>query len=239
MHLDQLPIRTQDYLKVIYDLQEWGGTVSSSGVAEALGQKASTTSEGLKRLAAQGLITHEPYKSIELTDKGHRLAVQMVRRHRLIEMYLCTHVGYSWDEVHDEAEHMEHAVSDLFVERISALLGHPTRDPHGDPIPDAHGVMPAVDIMPLTTVAVGECVTVDRISDHDPELLRYLATHEVTPGARIRVAAKPYPEMVVIELCPTHGETQIEPHPISVAATSADSIQVRADSRQACPTSER
>src|SRR5699024_789269 len=143
VRLSDLPFRSQDYLKAIFDVQEWSGTgVGLTQLAAKVGQQNSTASEAVKRLAAQGLVNHRPYAPITLTDLGYELAIQMVRRHRLIETYLCRELGYSLDEVHDEAEELEHAVSDKFLARIDELMGYPDRDPHGDPIPNVAGQLP-------------------------------------------------------------------------------------------------
>ena len=141
MHLEELPTRSQDYLKVLWDLSEHsGGTpVALKDVAGRLEQKVPTASEAIKKLAAQGLVEHERYQGVSLSPAGRELAMQMVRRHRLIETFLVRTLGYRWDQVHDEAEALEHAVSDFMVERMAAVLGHPERDPHGDPIPAADG----------------------------------------------------------------------------------------------------
>src|SRR5699024_12575736 len=121
-----------------------------------------------------------------LTDLGYELAIQMVRRHRLIETYLCRELGYSLDEVHDEAEELEHAVSDKFLARIDELMGYPDRDPHGDPIPNVAGQLPETESFPLSEAAVGDVLCVERGSDSDPDLLRHLAGSGVTPGVHVR-----------------------------------------------------
>jgi len=164
----------QDYLKLIWSSQEWPGqhaTVKS--LAAQLGVAVSTVSDSLKRLDEQGLITHAPYRSIELTERGRRYAISMVRRHRLIETFLVRELGYGWDEVHDEAEVLEHAVSDNMIERIDEKLGHPTRDPHGDPIPSADGDPHLPDAVRLSDLPDGASGVVVRISDDDPDILRY------------------------------------------------------------------
>ena len=133
----------QDYLKVIWTAQEWSlEKVSTKMLAERIGVSASTASESIRKLADQGLVNHEKYGAVTLTEAGRRAALAMVRRHRLMETFLVRELGYSWDEVHDEAEVLEHAVSDRMLDRIDAKLGHPTRDPHGDPIPAADGQVP-------------------------------------------------------------------------------------------------
>ena len=165
---------SQDYLKVIWGAQEWSDVpVTTKLLASRLGVGPSTVSETVKRLADAGLVSHRPYGAVELTALGRAHAVTMVRRHRLLETYLVEKLGYGWDEVHDEAEVLEHAVSDRFVERVAALLGHPDRDPHGDPIPAADGTVHLPDAHVMWEVATGE-YRVARISDADPELLRYL-----------------------------------------------------------------
>ncbi|WP_050066213.1 metal-dependent transcriptional regulator [Rhodococcus sp. RD6.2] len=164
----------QDYLKVIWTAGEWSGEqVSTKMLAERIGVSASTVSEAIRKLSDQGLVDHAKYGSISLTDSGRAAAVAMVRRHRLIETYLVGELGYGWDEVHDEAEVLEHAVSDLMIERIDAKLGHPERDPHGDPIPAADGTIPAPQARQLSELADGQSGTVARISDSDPAMLRY------------------------------------------------------------------
>lgn len=165
---------TQDYLKVIWGAQEWGHVpVTTKLLAGRLGVGPSTVSETVKRLADAGLVSHRPYGAVELTEAGRAHAVAVVRRHRLIETYLVERLGYGWDEVHDEAEVLEHAVSDRFVERVAAVLGHPDRDPHGDPIPAADGSVHLPDARVMWEVEAGRYRVV-RISDADPELLRYL-----------------------------------------------------------------
>lgn len=193
MRLSDLAFRSQDYLKAIFDVQEWSGSgVGLTELAAKVGQQNSTASEAVKRLAAQGLVNHRPYAPVTLTDLGHDLAIQMVRRHRLIETYLCRELGYSLDEVHDEAEELEHAVSDKFLSRIDELMGFPDRDPHGDPIPNAEGQLPASESFPLSEAAPGEVLRVERVSDRDPDLLRHLQGSGVTPGVLIRVDPRPF-----------------------------------------------
>lgn len=184
---------TQDYLKVVWSATEWSDVpVTTKLLAARLGVGASTVSETVRRLADAGLVTHEPYGAVELTDEGRAHALAMVRRHRLLETFLVEVLGYGWDEVHDEAEVLEHAVSDRFVDRVSAHLGHPTRDPHGDPIPAADGAVEALPAVPLWDVQPGPC-QVARISDADPDLLRYLDGVGVVLDARLTVVARHAP----------------------------------------------
>ena len=181
----------QDYLKVIWTAQEWSHEkVSTKMLAERIGVSASTASESIRKLADQGLVDHEKYGAVTLTAAGRDAALAMVRRHRLMETFLVRELGYSWDEVHDEAEVLEHAVSDRMLSRIDAKLGYPTRDPHGDPIPAADGQVPTPDARQLSVCHDGDTGTVARISDSDPEMLRYLAEREIAPGAEVRVEDK-------------------------------------------------
>jgi DtxR family transcriptional regulator, Mn-dependent transcriptional regulator len=181
---------TQDYLKVIWSAREWSDQpVTTKLLAARLGVGASTVSETVRRLADAGLVTHEPYGAVGLTDAGERHALAMVRRHRLIETFLVEVLGYGWDEVHDEAEVLEHAVSDLFVERLADHLGNPVRDPHGDPIPGPDGTFDAPPATALWDAEPGAWA-VARISDADPELLRYLEGVGLVLDARVRVVER-------------------------------------------------
>ncbi len=181
----------QDYLKVIWTAQEWSlGKVSTKLLAERIGVSASTASESIRKLAEQGLVDHEKYGGVTLTEEGRRAALAMVRRHRLMETFLVRELGYGWDEVHDEAEVLEHAVSDLMLDRIDAKLGHPTRDPHGDPIPAADGQVPTPPARQLSECPAGDAGTVARISDSDPEMLRYFDSVGISLDSRLRVLAR-------------------------------------------------
>jgi DtxR family Mn-dependent transcriptional regulator len=181
----------QDYLKVIWNAQEWSlDKVSTKMLAEKLGVSASTASESIRKLAEQGLVDHEKYGAVTLTESGRRAALAMVRRHRLLEAFLVKELGYSWDEVHDEAEVLEHAVSDRLVARIDAKLGFPQRDPHGDPIPGSDGQVPTPAARQLWSCADGETGVVARISDKDPEMLRYFDSIGINLDSRLRVLTR-------------------------------------------------
>ncbi|KQY09765.1 DtxR family transcriptional regulator [Mycobacterium sp. Root135] len=181
----------QDYLKVIWTAQEWSvDKVSTKMLAERIGVSASTASESIRKLADQGLVDHEKYGAVTLTDAGRLAALAMVRRHRLMETFLVRELGYGWDEVHDEAEVLEHAVSDRMLDRIDAKLGFPTRDPHGDPIPAADGRVPAPDARQLSMCRDGDAATVARISDADPEMLRYFDSVGISLDSRLTVLAR-------------------------------------------------
>ena len=178
----------QDYLKVIWTVQEWSHErISTKLLSEKMSVSASTVSEAIRKLSDQGLVDHARYGSIALTNTGRAAAVSMVRRHRLIETYLVQELGYGWDEVHDEAEILEHAVSDLMISRMDAKLGFPERDPHGDPIPSADGSVPTPPARQLSDFANGERGRVARISDSDPEMLRYFDSVGVSLDVEITV----------------------------------------------------
>jgi DtxR family Mn-dependent transcriptional regulator len=180
----------QDYLKVIWSAQEWSDApVTTKMLADRLGVGASTVSETVRRLGDQGLVTHERYGAVQLTDSGRAHALAMVRRHRLLETFLVRELGYTWDEVHDEAEVLEHAVSDRLVDAVDERLGFPVRDPHGDPIPTRDGRVPTPAAHVLWGLTEGDW-RVARISDADPGLLRYLASVGLVLDAYVRVVER-------------------------------------------------
>ena len=174
------PVAVEDYVKVVYAHTEWQPEpITTSVLASRLGLAASSVTEMVKKLGAQGLVDHVPYGAVSLTTDGTALALRMLRRHRLIETWLVRHFGYGWDEVHDEAEVLEHSLSDRLLDRIDEQLGYPTRDPHGDPIPSRDGRVEQPEAVLLRAVAAGETVRIVRISDRDPQLLRHLEAEAV------------------------------------------------------------
>ncbi|MDO4791589.1 MAG: metal-dependent transcriptional regulator [Buchananella hordeovulneris] len=192
MPLSDLSSSFQNYLKAIWSLQEWTDEpVTASAIAARVQVRLSSTSDAVRKLAALGLVRHAPYGAITLTPLGRRYAIEMVRRHRLLESYLVWQLGYTWDEVHDEAEALEHAVSDLFIERIDAALGHPVRDPHGDPIPSPDGTLPDLEAVALSEIAFDTPVRVERIADDDAAALRHLGTNGVGVGTVLTVQPGP------------------------------------------------
>ena len=177
-----------DYLKTIYHHTEWqDARMTPSQLASELGLAPSSVTEMVQKLAAQGLVTHRPYGPVSLTDDGIRRAAAIIRRHRLIETWLVQEFGYAWDEVHDEAEILEHAVSDRLLERIDERLGRPRFDPHGDAIPDTDGRVQRVPFVLLSEAARGHSGRVLRVSDRDPELLRAVEAAGVAVGADVTV----------------------------------------------------
>jgi len=177
----------EDYLKAIYTLSPEGRPASTSDIAHRLELSAPSVSGMVKRLSEQGLLEHVPYKGVQLTEEGRRAALRMIRRHRILETYLVARLGFGWDTVHEEAERLEHAVSDTLVERMAEALGNPGADPHGEPIPTADGLIEEISATPLSDVPPGETVEVRRVTAGDPDRLRYLASVGLTPGAVITV----------------------------------------------------
>lgn len=181
----------QDYLKGLWHL-EWDANrpVSTTDLAARLGVSAASATNMLKKLAAMGLVAHHPYQGAALTDSGRRIALEVIRHHRLLETYLAEALGVPWDEVHDEAEVLEYVLSEDLESRIAAVLGNPAFDPHGHPIPTKDGAVPAESGRSLWSVADGEAVRVERVSDDAPEGLRYLEWIGVRPGARLDVVGR-------------------------------------------------
>jgi DtxR family Mn-dependent transcriptional regulator len=181
----------EDYAKSIYSLQQraGGGPVSTNALAERCGVTPASASAMLKKLAERGLVIHEPYHGVRLTAAGERLALEMLRHHRLLELYLAEHLDVPWDRVHEEAEALEHVLSEDLEARIAAKLGNPTHDPHGDPIPDRDLVIHERDTEALSALAPGAGGRFVRISDSDPEMLRYLAERGIAIGDRCVVTA--------------------------------------------------
>ncbi|HEY4649065.1 MAG TPA: metal-dependent transcriptional regulator [Gemmatimonadales bacterium] len=198
---ESLTRSVEDYLKAIYQLSPEGRPASTSEIAHLLALSPPSVTGMVKRLSEHGLLEHVPYRGVQLTIEGRRAALRMIRRHRLIEAYLVEFLGYSWDLVHEEAERLEHAVSDTMVERMATALGHPQVDPHGDPIPAADGSIYEPACVPLSDVPIGATVEVHRVSESQPERLRYIASLGLLPGVHITVLDRqPFDELVTIEV---------------------------------------
>src|SRR5262245_52939364 len=184
----------ENYLKAIFQaqsrLERRLDLVPMGQLAAALGVAPGTATTMVKTLAESGLVKYEPYGGVRLTAAGEKLAALVVRRHRLIELFLVQVMGMSWTEVHDEAELLEHAVSDRLIQRIDDMLGRPTHDPHGDPIPNAEGTMPSHHTENLLTCPVGTPLRVTRIADQDPAFLRFIEKHDLKPGQEVQVEAR-------------------------------------------------
>jgi DtxR family Mn-dependent transcriptional regulator len=180
----------EDYLKAIYVLQQGHGRVTTSLVAECFGFAPPSVTGMLQKLAKLDLVSYTPYHGVALTDRGQRIALEVLRHHRLLELFLVRELGYSWEEVHAEAEVLEHVISETLEARIAARLGHPTTDPHGDPIPFANGTIPISTCQPLTQLSLGATGRVTRVTDQHPDHLRYLADLGLVPGAIITLRAR-------------------------------------------------
>jgi DtxR family Mn-dependent transcriptional regulator len=181
----------EDYAKAIYALESRGaGAVTTTAIAERMGVTAASASGMVRKLCELELVSHEPYKGVQLTSKGGRVALEVLRHHRLLELYLAQDLGLPWDRVHDEAEVLEHVLSEELEDLIAAKLGNPTHDPHGDPIPTRDLVMEETPSIALSALEPGASGTFVRISDADPAMLRYLAERGIAPGACFEVVDK-------------------------------------------------
>ena len=192
---EELSPNIQEYLKQIYQITSSGGTASTNQLASALGISAASVTNMVQKLSKTKppYLSYQKHQGVRLTEAGRRAALKIIRRHRLIEHYLVKALGYSWDEVHQEAEVLEHAMSSLLESRIDAALGFPDFDPHGDPIPNADLAIPQVEQISLSNLRVGKSAAVIRVPHEDSEILRYLGKCGLRPGKRITLRARtPY-----------------------------------------------
>src|SRR5579864_1524904 len=180
----------EDYLKALYQLHGDQRPVPTRELAQRLGISSPSVSEMVTRLSAQGLVEHDKYRGQQLTREGRKVALELVRHHRLLEMFLVQVLGYSWDEVHDEAERLEHVISERMEARIFELLGRPELDPHGHAIPSLAGKVRALSDRPLSECRAGETLVVQGVSDDDPGRLRELERRGLLPGIRIEIVAE-------------------------------------------------
>ncbi|EIF00555.1 Mn-dependent transcriptional regulator [Saccharomonospora glauca K62] len=215
----------EDYLRAIYGLEERGEDVTNTSLAARLAVSPSSASGMVTKLSQQGLVEHVPYRGIELTPDGRLLARSVLRRHRLIEAYLVSELGYTWDEVHAEADLLEHVVSDRLVERIAAKLGNPVRDPHGDPIPAVDGSVEEVSTKLLEDLPAGTVGEIVRVWDTDPELLRYLSDRAIGLGQRIEVLERqPFGGPIVVRVGQPPSDTT---HALGREIAQALSVSLR------------
>ena len=180
----------EDYLKVIYAIGKGTGPAATNEIAQRLALAPASVSGMVRRLADQGLLAYERYHGVKLTETGRRAALRTLRRHRVIEAYLARALGIPWDRVHDEAERLEHAASDELVDRMAARIGEPIVDPHGAPIPTRDGAVDETEHTSLAELAVGATGVVARVTDEDPQMLRYLAELSIRPGRQITVKSR-------------------------------------------------
>ncbi|HTP11128.1 MAG TPA: metal-dependent transcriptional regulator [Anaerolineae bacterium] len=186
--MDKLSQPMEDYLKTIYLLQaDSDGGTSTNALADALSVTPASVTSMIKRLVDLKLVRHTPYQAIALTKTGEKVALEIVRHHRLLELYLYEALGYEWDKVHAEADELEHVISEEFEERIAAKLGNPLIDPHGDPIPTKDGALVAIKQQSLLDLEIGQSARITRVSDRDPEMLRYAARLGLRPSTRVKI----------------------------------------------------
>ena len=190
----------EDYLKSIYKLQEKGGKVSTGMLADYLNVKPASVTGMMKKLKSMNLVKHERYQGVTLTDAGMVIALEIIRHHRLLELYLFKALGVPWDGVHEEAEKLEHVISEDVEARMDAFLGYPTTDPHGSPIPDKNGVVLKTPSIPMTDLKNGQSCVVAEVNDSDSALLRHLGSFNLYPGTAFRV----------IEVAPFEGPFTID-----------------------------
>ncbi|HML94670.1 MAG TPA: metal-dependent transcriptional regulator [Thermodesulfobacteriota bacterium] len=179
----------EDYLKAIYEIQKERGKVSTNALSEKLGVAPASVTSMIKKLSEKKLITHKRYQGVMLTSAGQKIALEVIRHHRLVELYLAEALGVPWDKVHDEAEKWEHILSEDLEDRMDAVLGYPTRDPHGSPIPSRDGTLVELDSIPLADLGPGQSGVVAEVSDHDPSLLRYVGGMGLYPHTSVKVVS--------------------------------------------------
>lgn len=222
MRIPALSASSENYVKAVWTLREWSDEpVTASTLAAKTGVRLSSASDAIRKLADQGLFIHSPYGAVELTADGERVALELLRRHRLIEAFLVEVLGYGLDEVHAEAEVLEHCASELMIERIDAHLGRPSRDPHGDPIPGPDGKVERPGGVALVSAEAGARLVVERIADGDSDLVRYLAERGVRFG-----------EVVVLgDRAPFSGDVDLlveaSGRRVRVGRDAAEAIRVR------------
>lgn len=217
----QLTGQAEDYLKAIYELEQRGEAAATNEIAARLGIAAASVTGMVQRLARLGLVENERYRGSRLTPSGRAAALQLIRRHRIIESYLVERLGFGWDDVHEEAERLEHAASDELIARMADAIGNPTADPHGAPIPTVSGEVDETRLPSINDLEAGGSATVVRMSDRDPAFLRYLDGMGIRPGARVRVTGRePFGGPVTIEV---EGEDRA--HAVGTSAASQVYVQ--------------
>jgi DtxR family Mn-dependent transcriptional regulator len=221
--------KAEDYLKAIYQLREGEEPVATSTIAERLDVTAPTVTATMKRLEGHGLVDREEYKGVRLTEDGELVALETIRHHRLLELFLAEHLNYDWAEVHDEADRLEHHISERLETELAASLGDPSADPHGAPIPTEDLEPTEADDEPLTEYEAGETLIVAQVADSDPEVLSYLADAGITPGTRLTIReVAPFGMLTVAP--------EDEDETVSLPAEIAAEVRVRADDER--PTDE-
>ena len=207
---------SEDYLKAVYEVESREGSASTGAIAQLLGVARASVTGMVRRLAGSGLLEHTRYRGVRLTPAGRRAALKVLRRHRILEAYLAAKLGCDWDSVHDEAEQLEHAVSDQLVERMALALGHPRFDPHGAPIPSSEGTVEELALVALSEVPVGEMAEVRLVSDHNPGRLRFLASLGLRLGTSFEVIGRqPFRGPVTVRFTAAPGREQVIGHELA------------------------
>jgi DtxR family Mn-dependent transcriptional regulator len=181
---------TEDYLKTVYKLEDANEVVATNAIAERMDVSAASVTNMMKKLSEMGLVEYARYQGITLTDAGRKIALEIVRHHRLLEVYLAEAMGFGWDQVDAEAERLEHVISEEFEDKMDEMLGYPTTDPHGSPIPKKDGTIARAEHEPLVNIAPGQSAIIRRVPDSDPALLRYLGELGLKPDATVVVLKK-------------------------------------------------
>jgi DtxR family Mn-dependent transcriptional regulator len=206
-HAGDLTAAVQDYAKAIYTLESRGGAASTNDLAALLEVRPASVSGMLRKLSDLGLVEHERYRGVRLTERGRRVALEVIRHHRLVELFLVESLGMTWDEVHAEAEVLEHALSEELEELIATKLGNPTVDPHGDPIPSRELKLAETPAPALAELEPGETAIFVRVSDADSEMLRFLGERDIVPGTRLEIVERqPFDGPLFVR---TGGETHV------------------------------
>jgi DtxR family Mn-dependent transcriptional regulator len=194
-------VSIENYLKTIYEIQRENGKVSTNALSDKLGVAPASVTSMIKKLSDKKLLTHKRYQGVKLTLAGQKIALEVIRHHRLIELYLAEALGVPWDQVHEEAEKWEHVLSEDLEDRMDAVLGYPTRDPHGSPIPSRDGTIIELNSIPLADMRPGQYGVVAEVSDHDPKLLRYIGEMGLYPKAEVKVVAvEPFSGPITLEV---------------------------------------
>ncbi len=211
----QLSPSVEDYLKGIYTLTERGDPASTSALSQALGVQPASITGMIKRLATLGYVEHLPYKGVQLTETGSREALRIIRRHRILETYLQEKLEYTWSEVHQEAELLEHAVSDKLISRMAKVLQDPTYDPHGAPIPTSSGEVPEAHLLTLLDVRPDDLVQIEAVQDEDPIKLQYLEESGLTPGVQITIVKRNSFDQMTTVIVLASGDLQAVSHELA------------------------
>lgn len=191
----------EDYLKTIYEIENITGKVTTSSLADRLDIAPASVTSMIKKLSERNLVTHKRYQGVKLTKAGRKIALEVIRHHRLIELYLKEALGIPWDRVHDEAEKLEHVISEDIEDRIDEFLGYPTNDPHGSPIPTRDGKIKQEKSVSLSEIGEGHTAEIYEVSDHDPEFLRYLGQMGFYPKTRIEViSVEPFGGPIIVSI---------------------------------------